>query len=180
MQVVLHTNRLKFRARRRIELCPRSAVRHIDLIHVMHKFQRFLLADIFEKRTAEIVGDIVFPVGKRARTAKTAHNRTARAVDTTFNLISVNRTAAFFQTVPRFKYGDFQTRIEFRKLVSGKNPPGPRSDNNHVVFHLLFPPKTHNKRAATNTQKAVVNPCWRLVETLDRFSSIYHVFFCTP
>ena len=65
-----------------LEMCPRSAVQlrtlpavfHIDLIHIFHQVDGLLPAHVFIQRTAKVIGDIIFAVGKSSRSAKSAHN----------------------------------------------------------------------------------------------------------
>jgi hypothetical protein len=82
---------------------------HIDLIYVMHQLKRLLFADIFVKRTAEVVGNIVFTVGKGSRAAKAAHNGTALAADAGLYLFSVNRAMPLIQSVSCFKDRHLET-----------------------------------------------------------------------
>mgnify|MGYP003297984439 CR=1 FL=1 len=92
VQVILDAQGLEAGTSGGIQLAALAAVAHIDLIHIVHQIQSALLADILIQRAAEIVGDIVFAVGKCTCTAETAHNRTAFAVDAGFNFITVDGT----------------------------------------------------------------------------------------
>ena len=66
IQSVLHTKRLYIRVGGGIELCALSAVGNIYFIHIMHKLERGLFADVIVQRTAELCGYVVFTVGKRS------------------------------------------------------------------------------------------------------------------
>ena len=94
IQIILQAQLLKMCARRGVQLRAFAAVAHIDLVHITHQLYGLLLAHVLIKRAAEIVGDIIFSVGKSARTAETAHNGTAGTAHTGLHLIAVYGTVA--------------------------------------------------------------------------------------
>ena len=102
LQAILHTELLEFGPGRRKETGPFSSMFHIDFINIFHEGKGFFFSDIFIEGTAKIVCDIVFPVGKCPRSAKSAHNRTTLTGNTGLNLLPVNRTVPLFQAVPCF------------------------------------------------------------------------------
>ena len=72
-----------------------ATVGNIDLIHVFHQIQGSLFSDMLVKSSAEVVGDIVFSIGKRTGTAETAHDRAGFATDTGFYFFAVDGAVAF-------------------------------------------------------------------------------------
>ena len=64
---------------------------HIDLVHIFHKLSRCFFADVLIQSTAKIVGNVVFTIGERARSAESAHNRAGFTFDAGFDLVTVNR-----------------------------------------------------------------------------------------
>ena len=65
VQLVLHAKLAEFCTGRGIHLRSGAAVCHIDLIYIFHKINGSLFSDIFVKRAAEIIGNIIFTIGKR-------------------------------------------------------------------------------------------------------------------
>jgi hypothetical protein len=139
MKVILDAKGLKARACGRVKLCSLSAVSEIDLINVSHKVKCLLFADIFVKRSAKIVGYIIFSVRERTCTAKAVHNGTALALDTALDLVAVDRAFSLFQFISRLEYGNARIRALFSQLVRGKYSSGARTDYNNVIFHILPP-----------------------------------------
>ena len=135
MQIVLHTQLFEFCTGGGIELGAFAAVGHVDLVNVAHQLQRFCLAEILVKRTAKIVGNVVFSVGKSACAAKSAHDRAAFAGNAGLDPDTVNGTFAVFQRVSGLKDGDLQFRAQPGQLIGGKDTAGPRADNDHIVIH---------------------------------------------
>ena len=72
-----------------------ATVGDIDLIHVFHQIQGSLFSDMLVKSSAEVVGDIVFSIGKCTGTAETAHDRAGFAADTGFYFFAVDGAVAF-------------------------------------------------------------------------------------
>ena len=105
-KLILQTQFLEVRTRGAVQLRTLPAVLHVDLIHIFHQVDGLLPAHVFIQRTAKVIGDIIFAVGKSARAAKSAHDRTGATVHTAFYLIPVNRTAAHVKRVPGFEYRD--------------------------------------------------------------------------
>ena len=135
VQIVLDAERLKSCACGGVELAARTAVAHIDLIYVVHKIQRVLFADIFVKRAAEVIGNVVFSVRKCARTAESAHDGAAFAADTGLDLFAVDWTVALMQRVSRLKHRNLQLRCTLHQLVSGKDAAGACTYNDNIVIH---------------------------------------------
>ena len=110
---------------------------HVDGIHIVHQLQRLLFADMFVQRAAEVVGDIVFTVRKRACAAESAHDRAAFAVDTGFDLLAVDGTFALFEAVTRLEYRCLEARVQLLQLIGRENTARARPDNDNIVmFHL--------------------------------------------
>ena len=136
MELVLQAKRFDPRARGGVELRALTAKAKIDAIHVFHQIKCFLFADMLVKRAAELVGDVVFAVRKRARAAKAVHDRAGLAVNAVFDPDTVDRTVAFFKGIAKLKHGDSEILRFFKKLVSRKNTARPRADNDYVVVHI--------------------------------------------
>jgi len=162
MQIVLHTQLFEFCTGGGIELGAFAAVGHVDLVNVAHQLQRFCLAEILVKRTAKIVGNVVFSVGKSACAAESAHDRAAFAGNAGLDPDTVNGTFAVFQRVSGLKDGDLQFRAQPGQLIGGKDTAGPRADNDHIVIHDYL-----------TTYNFAVNHLRRLVETLNHIMSLY-------
>ena len=71
------------------------------------------LPDMLVERTAEVVCDIVFSIGKCARTAKAAHDRAGRTLDTGLYLLPIDRAAPLLQRIAGLKHGELQLRLFF-------------------------------------------------------------------
>ncbi len=143
MQVIFHTELLDPCIRRGIQRRPLSAIPQIDLIHIIHQFCRLPLSNVFVQRTAKLIGNIIFSVGKCPRSAETIHNGTALTVNTGFHPVSVNRAPSVLQLRARLKNRDLSSRAYPRQLISGKNPPWSCPYNDNIVSHrnpdlLLF------------------------------------------
>ena len=135
VQIVLDAYSLEAGAGGGVQLGTGAAVAQVDLVHIVHQLQRLLLADVFVKRTAKVVGNIIFSVGESARTAETAHDRAALAADAGFDFISVDGAAAFAQSMAGFKYSHLQLRLVLHQLVGGENTAGAGTDNDHIILH---------------------------------------------
>ena len=142
VQIVLNTQCFEPGTGGGVELGAFAAVAHIDIVHIAHQVQSLLLADVFVKGAAKVVGEIVFAVREGTCSAEAAHNAAAFAADAAFDFLSVNGTAAFFQGMPGFKYRHLQGRIGLTKLVGRENAPRACSNNNHIVLHSVL----QNKR----------------------------------
>ena len=135
LKLILDAELLEFCSGCGVHLCPLSAVGKVDLIHIVHQTDRLSFPDVFIQGSAEIVGDVVFPVREGACAAETVHDGTGLASDTGFGFPLGDGTAAFGKRAACLKYGDFQIRTEADQLIGGKDAARARSDNNHVVIH---------------------------------------------
>ena len=135
MKVVLDAEFFKFCSGGGIKFCAFSAVCHVYFINIAHKVKSVFLSDIFIKGSAEIVGDVVFTVGKSACAAETAHDGAGFAADAAFDFYAVNGAAAFFKGMSRFENSNFKFRFLFNKFKSGKNSAGACADNDYVIIH---------------------------------------------
>ena len=138
MQVILQALFPDLGSRGGIQPGPFPAEREVDPVHIFHQLQRRVLPDIFMQRTAEIVRDVVLAVGKSPRSAETAHNGAARAVNAFLYFLSVDGAAAFFQLMSHLKHGDLQIRLFPRQLKRGKDPARSGSDNDHVIHVFIL------------------------------------------
>ena len=139
VELILDAELFELRTGGGIELGALAAMGHVNFVDVAHELQRLLLADMLVERAAEVVGDVILAVGKRARAAEAAHNRAALAADAALDLLAVDWAAALFQRVTGLKDRDVQFRRAVRQLVGGKNPAGPRADDNNVIMHSVSP-----------------------------------------
>ncbi len=110
----------------------------VNLVHVLHQPDGLLTPDMLVQRTAKRVGDVVLPVGKRARAAKPAHDGTPRAANAGLHLLAVDGTLSLIQRIARLENGNLQAFILLYQLVCGKNAARPGADNNDVIFHNHF------------------------------------------
>ena len=93
------------------------------------------------KGAAEIIGDIILAVGESACTAESAHDGAAFAVDAGVDLLPVNGTAALFQRMPRFKYGDAAAWVFLFQFIGGKNAARAGAHDYGVeMFHVQINP----------------------------------------
>jgi hypothetical protein len=135
VQIVLHAQLLELGAGGGVELGALAAETQVDPVHIAHQLQRPLLADVLVKRAAEIVGDIVFAVGKRTGAAKTAHNGAALAADAAFDLLAVDGAAALMERMTGFEHGDLQIGAALGQLIGGENTAGTGTDDDHIILH---------------------------------------------
>ncbi len=63
LQLVLDAQLLELGAGGGIELGALAAVAHVDLVDIVHQLQGLLLADMLVKRAAEVIRDVVLPIG---------------------------------------------------------------------------------------------------------------------
>ena len=138
LQTILHTELLELGSRRRKKPGPFSSMFHIDFINIFHEREGFFFSDIFIESTAKIVRDIVFPVGKCPRSAKTAHNRTTLTGNTGLDFLPVNRTVPLFQAMPSFQNHNRKSGILLYQLIRRINSAGSRTDDSHIII-LHFP-----------------------------------------
>ena len=137
IQLILNAELLKARPRRGVELRALAAVRHVDLVHIVHQLQRLLLADVLVERAAEVVRDVVLPVGERARAAEAAHDRAGLAFDARFHALAVDGTAALGERMARLENGDLQAAVFLRQLVGGKNAAGASAHDDDIIIKIL-------------------------------------------
>ena len=65
VQLVLYTELFEFRACGSVEMSSLAAVAHVYLVNVVHKLESLLLAYVFVKSSAEVVGNVVFTACSR-------------------------------------------------------------------------------------------------------------------
>ena len=136
VQLMLDAELLKLRPGGGIELCALAAVAHIDAVHIAHQLQSLILADVLVERAAEIIGDVILPVGKGACAAEAAHNGAALTLDAGLDLVAVDGAVALFQAVACLNDGNAQGRIPLRQLVGRKNAAGACADYNDIILHI--------------------------------------------
>lgn len=125
MQIALQAASLERAVGRGIQPCVLPAVADVDRIDVVHQFHGLLFADIFIKRAAEIVRQVVFSVRKRPRATEAVHDRTRRTADAVLDRFAVNGTFAFFERRPSSNTAIFFSGQSFDNSYAEKIPPGP-------------------------------------------------------
>ena len=120
-----------------VEFGARAAVGHVDLVDIVHQLERLLLADVLVERAAEVVRDVVLPVGERARAAEAAHDRAGLAFDARFHALAVDGTAALGERMARLENGDLQAAVFLRQLVGGKNAAGASAHDDDIIIKIL-------------------------------------------
>ena len=146
VEAALQAARLEGAVRGGVELCARTAVRDVDLVHIIHQLQRLLFADVLIERAAEVISDVVLAVGERTCAAEAVHDRTGRAADAVLHVLAVNGALALFQRLSLLKYGDFQLRTELRQLIGGENTAGAGANDDHVILHIVYPFRNSENR----------------------------------
>ena len=136
LQLVLHAELLKLCTCRRKHPRLFPAVTDIDLIHVVHQIDGFLSSDMLVERTTEVVCDIVFSIGKCARTAKAAHDRTGRTLDAGLYLLPVDRAAPLLKRIAGLKHSELQLRALFHQLIGAENTAGTSSYDNDIIIFI--------------------------------------------
>ena len=96
LQFILHTLLFQVSSCCGVELCPFAAVGHVNFIYIAHQFKSLLAANVLIKRSAKIICDVVFPIGKCTGTAKAAHNRAGMAANAAFDFHTVNGAVTLF------------------------------------------------------------------------------------
>ena len=137
IQFILQAKLLEVCTRRRVHLRALPAVFHVDLVHILHQPDRPGLADVLIQCPAKIIRYIVLSVGECSRTAKTAHDRTAPALDTALYLVAVDRTVPLVKRMPRLKNRYFQITLSVDHLVCREDTARPRTYYYHIVTHTL-------------------------------------------
>ena len=135
VELILDAELFELRAGGGVELRALAAVGHVDLVDIVHQIERLLLADVLIERAAEIVGDIVFSIGKCTGTAETAHDRAALAADAGLDLVAVNGAVALFKAVTGLEHGDAQVTAILCQLVGGEDAAGTAANDDDVVMH---------------------------------------------
>ena len=135
VQIALQTAGLERAVGRGIQLRVLAAVADVDFVDVVHQLHGLLLADIFIERAAEVIRQVIFSVGKRARAAEAVHDRARRTADAVLDSLPVNGTSALFERLALFKYGDPLLRTELRQLIRRENSSGACADNNDIILH---------------------------------------------
>ena len=107
---MLHADFLEGTARRGIKLCALTAMRQVDLVHVVHEIQRLLLADVSVEITAKIIGDVVLAVRECPRATESTHDGTTLTADASLDLVAIDRAMASGQLVPFLEHRDGQLR----------------------------------------------------------------------
>ena len=134
LQTILHAKLLKLCARCGEKSCSLSSVFHIDFIYITHQGKSFLFSDVFVKRSAKVIGNIVFSVGEGSGSSKAAHNGTAFTGNTAFNLLSVDRTMSLFQAMSHFQNHYGKLTVFFHQLVSRVNSSRSCTNNRYIIF----------------------------------------------
>ena len=89
---------------------------------------------------AEVVGNIVFSVGKSTCAPESAHDGAGFAADAVFHLVTVDRTFPPVQRIPKLKYADLQRCLRLLlQFIGGENPARSRADDQHIIIHLVLP-----------------------------------------
>ena len=135
VELILDAELFELRAGGGVELRALAAVGHVDLVDIVHEIERLLFANVLVQRAAEVVGDVVFAVGKCARAAETAHDRAALAADAGLDLVAVNGAVALFKAVTGLEHGDAQVAAILCQLVGGEDAAGATADDDDVVMH---------------------------------------------
>ena len=135
VQVILQAQPLETAVRRGVQLGARAAAGHVDVVHVAHQLHGLLLADVLVQRAAELVGQVVFAVGERARAAEAVHNGAGLAVDAGLDLVAVNGTVPLFQRVARLQHRHPPLRLPLHQFIGGEDPAGACADDHYIISH---------------------------------------------
>ena len=136
VQPVLEAFLFQLGVGRGVQLRPLAAVGKVDAVHIAHQLQRLALADMLEKRAAELVGDVVLAVGERASAAEAAHNAADRALDTVLDGLAVDGAFSLVKGTAELDDRDLQTLFGVCQLIGRKNAAGAGADHNNIVFHF--------------------------------------------
>ena len=138
MQVVLQAQLLDGGCAGGVQVGALAAVCHVDFVHIFHQLQGLLFADVFVQGAAELVGDVVFAVGKGTGAAEAVHNGAGGALDAGLHLHAVNGTVPPGQGVARLKQGDLQVRPLLQQLIGGVDSAGASAHDQHIILHSHF------------------------------------------
>ena len=135
VQIVLQAQPLEAAVGGGVELRPRAAAGHVDVVHIVHQLHGLLLADVLVQCAAELVGQVIFAVGERARAAEAVHNGAGLAVDAGLHLVAVDGTVPLFQRVASLQHSHLPLRPALHQFIGGKNTAGAGADNDHIISH---------------------------------------------
>ena len=135
VEIVLQAQTLEAAVRRGVQLGAGAAAGHVDIVHVVHQLHGLLLADVFVQCASELVGQVIFAVGKCAGAAEAVHNGAGLAVDAGLHLVAVDGTVPLFQRVASLQYGYLPLRPALHQFIGGKNTAGAGADNDHIISH---------------------------------------------
>ena len=138
MQAVFQAGTLDFRIGRGVELGTLSPVDQVDLIHIFHQVDGLLLAHILIQGAAELIGDIVFSVGKGARAAEAAHDRAGGAFDAGLDLLAVNGAFPALKRIAQLEHTDFQPPVRLGQLISAEYSSGACAHDDHIIIHSSY------------------------------------------
>ena len=140
LQLILQACLFKIGSGSGIHFRTLPTIMHIYLVYIFHQFYGLFFTDILMERSAKIIGDIVFSVGKGSRPSKTTHDRTGFTTDTAFYLVSINWAMPLLQRMSCFKNRNLQIGSVFCQFVCRKNSAWSRTYNNNVILHHLLSP----------------------------------------
>ena len=167
IQLILQTELFELRPCCGIKLRSFATVCHIDLIHIFHQPDRLLFTDIFKQGASEIIGDIIFSIGKCSGSTKTTHDRAAFTADTAFNLFAVNRAFPLFQRISFLKYCNFTVRLLFHQLICRKNTSRTCPNNYYIISHM----PTSSPKVINHALLYTILNIWN-IEKYEVFASI--------
>ena len=141
MQVVLQAQLFDLGIGGGVELRARRAVLQVNLVYILHQLDGFIFANMLVQGAAELVRDIIFPIGKRASAAEAVHDGAGLAVDAGLDLLAVDGTFPLVQRIACLENGHAQVFAGVGQLVGGVNAAGASADDNDVVIHMcsFFP-----------------------------------------
>ena len=84
------------------------------------------------------IGDIVLSIGKSSGSAKATHNGTAFTVDTACDLLAINWTVPFLQSMSGFENSNLKIPVMFCQFICGENTSRSRSNDNYIILHILY------------------------------------------
>ena len=137
LELVLHAQARDFRTCGGVELGAFAAVGHVDLVHILHELGGLPLSDMLAERTAEVVGDVVFPVGERAGAAESGHDGAGLASYAGLDFPAVDGAFPLFQRVAHFYDGHPEGRPAFHELVCGENAARTGTDYDYVILVVV-------------------------------------------
>ena len=137
MQAVLQAGFPDLRVRSGVKLCCFAAVFQVDLIHIAHQLERPGLPHMLMEAPAEIIGDIVFPVGECTGAAESAHDRAGFAPYAAPDLFPVDRAFAFIQRISQFEHADLHWFPgSAGQFIGCEDPSGSCPDDQNIIIHF--------------------------------------------